>query len=68
MFFHFTTFIIKHVTKILKLLFFYFVGLQNASKIVFHGFRNLVIWFWKNVGNFVKGVCGNPVYKQMDNF
>ena len=34
---------------------------QNANENELHGFRNLVIWLWKNFGNISKGVFTTPL-------
>ena len=65
MFVYFIICITKHNTpKIYKTYhqkyrFFNIMGLQNVIEHEFHRFGNLVIWFWKCDGNFLKGVFTN---------
>ena len=36
------------------------MGFQTASADVFHGFRHLVIWLWKCLGDILKQTCTIP--------
>ena len=40
--------------------FFIFMVLQNANRNAFHGFGNLVIWFWKSFEKIFNGFCTKP--------
>ena len=41
-------------------MFYIFVGFQNASDNVFHGFGSFALYFWKSFGDIFEGVYANP--------